>query len=394
MNNKLEEKLNDVGLRIPHILFPKMGIDLVKFSCIAADQFTQDLSYWNKVKDYVGDSPSTYNLIYPEAELEQVLSTNKEKFDEIIENKIKEINTNMNNYLSGNVFDDLGECFIYVERQIGNDIRKGLVVAIDLEKYDYNVGAKSLMRATERTVIERLKVRKRIRHNATIDLPHIMVLINDKENKLFEGTVGAEHCDLALNKLYDFSLMFDSGNIKGYIISDKTVIEKIVDVLLELKENANDGFLYAVGDGNHSLAAAKDVYKETGRGRYALVELVNIYDKGLKFYPIHRLVMGIDEDTFKKETGIDPHNPLPLQDLQKVLDKYNYKIDYIHGKEECIRLAKEKNGVAIIYDKFSADTLFDDVIKHGSLCRKSFSMGEAKDKRFYLEAKKIEKEII
>ena len=390
----LDEKLNEAGLKIPHILFPNKSIDLSKFSCIAADQFTQDLGYWNKVKEYVGDSPSTYNLIYPEAELEQVLNINKEKFDEIIENKIKEINSNMVNYLSNDVFYGIGECFIYVERQIGNDIRKGLIVAIDLEKYDYNVGAKSLMRATERTVIERLKVRRKIRHNATIDLPHIMVLINDKKDKLFKEVVGATHCEPADNKLYDFNLMFDSGNIKGYKISDKIAIEKIVDALIELKEKANDGFLYAVGDGNHSLAAAKDVYKETGRGRYALVELVNIYDKGLKFYPIHRLVMGLDEETLKKETGVDPHNPLPLQDLQIILDEHNYKIDYIHGKEECIKLAKEKNGVAIIYDKFSADTLFDDVIKHGSLCRKSFSMGEAKDKRFYLEAQRIEKENI
>ena len=382
---KLDEKLNEVGLKIPHILFPKKGTDLTKFSCIAADQFTQDLSYWEKVKDYVGNSPSTYNLIYPEAELEHELTTNIEKFDEIIEKKIKQINDSMKNYLSSDVFDDLGECFIYVERQIGNDIRKGLIVAIDLEKYDYNVGAKTLMRATERTVIERLKVRKKIRQNATIDLPHIMVLINDKENKLF-NSVGAKHCEPSL---YDFDLMFDSGNIKGYKISDKNIIEKIADVLLELKQSSHDGFLYAVGDGNHSLAAAKDVYTETGRGRYALVELVNIYDDGLKFYPIHRLILGVTEEEFKKGTGIDPYNPPPLQDLQKLLDKYNYKIDYIHGKEECIKLAKEKKGVAIVYDKFSADTLFDDVIKHGSLCRKSFSMGEAKDKRFYLEAQKI-----
>lgn len=406
MNKNFDEKLNEVGLKIPRILFPKKGTDLTKFSCIAADQFTQDLEYWNKVKNFVGDSPSTYNLIYPEAELEHELNTNKEEFDEIIENKIKQIIGNMNNYLSGDVFDDLGECFIYVERQIGNDIRKGLVVAIDLEKYDYNVGAKSLMRATERTVIERLKVRKQIRRNATIDLPHIMVLINDVGDKLFKevrnivanivrdddvGASTANHRtgELYETQLYDFDLMFGGGNIKGYKISNKSEIEKLVDILIELKSNANDGFLYAVGDGNHSLAAAKDIYDETGRGRYALVELVNIYDKGLKFYPIHRLVMGVDEKKFENETGIDPYNPPPLQDLQKILDEYNYKIDYIHGKGECIKLAKEKNGVAIIYDKFSADTLFDDVIKNGSLCRKSFSMGEAKDKRFYLEAQKI-----
>ncbi len=383
----LNKKLEEVGLKIPHILLPRKGTDLTKFSCIAADQFTQDLSYWNKVKEYVGDNISTYNLIYPEAEMEYELSTNKERFDEVLEKKIKEINGNMNDYLSSDAFYDVGECFTYVERQVGNEIRRGLVVAIDLEEYDYNIGAKSLMRATERTVVERLKVRKKIRKNATIDLPHIMVLINDKEDKLFSAV--SENIDSEM-KLYDFNLMFDSGNIKSYKILDKTLIEKIADILLELKQNANDGFLYAVGDGNHSLAAAKDVYEETGRGRYALIELVNIYDRGLKFYPIHRLVMGITEEEFKKTTGIDPYNPPPLQDLQIILDKYNYKIDYIHGKEECINIAKENNCVAIVYDTFSADTLFDDVIKHGALCRKSFSMGRAIDKRFYLESQKIE----
>lgn len=407
MDNKLLEKLNKVGLKIPHILLPKSNIDLSKFSCIAADQFTQDLGYWSKVKEYVGTSPSTYNLIYPEAELEHELTTNKEKFDDVIEEKIKQINTNMNNYLSSSVFDDIGESFVYVERQIGNNVRKGLVVAIDLEKYDYNVGAKSLMRATERTVIERLKVRKRIRRNATIDLPHIMVLINDKNDNLFKAITDAVNnmlrdgkdivddvtcsCmgELCEHQLYDFNLMFDSGNIKGYKISDPSTIEKIADILIELKNAANDNFLYAVGDGNHSLAAAKDIYDETGKGRYALVELVNIYDNGLKFYPIHRLVMGITEEEFKKETGVDLKSPPPLQDLQIILDEHNYKIDYIHGREECETLAKQNGGVAIVYDEFSADTLFDDVIKHGSLCRKSFSMGEAKDKRFYLEAQRI-----
>ena len=392
---KLNIKLNEVGLKIPNILVPKKEINLTKFSCIAADQFTQDLKYWDEVRDYVGKSPSTYNLIYPEAELENVFETNRENFDEIIENKASQINANMNNYLSNGIFDDIGECFIYVERKIGSDIRKGLIVAIDLEKYDYNVGAKSLIRATERTVIERLKVRKKIRQNATIDLPHIMVLINDKLDKLFskikDDYLNEETLEFAKQKslLYDFDLMFDSGNIKGYKISDKTIIEKIVDIIIELKENANDGFLYAIGDGNHSLAAAKDVYDETGRGRYALVELVNIYDKGLKFYPIHRLVIGKTLEEFKKETGINPYNPPPLQYLQKVLDEYNYKIDYIHGKEECLYLAKQKNCVAIVYDKFCCDSLFDDVVKYGSLCRKSFSMGQAKDKRFYLEAQVI-----
>ena len=396
MNKTLDEKLNEVGLRIPHILFPRKGTNLSKFACIAADQFTQDVAYWNRVKKYVGGEPSTYNLIYPEAYMEYELATNKDNFEKVLNDKINEINNNMNKYLLDGIYEDIGECFIYVERNNKVKKRKGLVVAVDLEKYDYNEGAKSLMRATERTVIERLKVRKQIRENASLDIPHILVLINDKENNLFtklesiKESISVKDTEASSNtKLYDFDLMEDSGHIAGYKIADKKAIEELLDILINLKKNANDGLLYAVGDGNHSLAAAKDVYDKTGCGRYALVELVNIYDEGLAFFPIHRLLINVDQNDFVKKTGVDPNNPPPLQDLQRILDNYGCKIDYIHGKEECIKLGNKEGNIAITYDNFSYETLFDDVIKHGSLCRKSFSIGEAKDKRFYLEAQKI-----
>ena len=392
----LSEKLNEVGLKIPNVLFPREGINLSKFACIAADQFTQDMAYWERVKNYIGDEPSTYNLIYPEAYMEHELQTNKDNFEIVLSKKIKEINSNMNNYINDGIYEDIGECFIFVERKARSVNRRGLLVAIDLEKYDYNPGAKSLMRATERTVVERLKVRKQIRENATLDLPHILVLINDKEDKLFKkvdsikfSTFFRMNGESKNDILYDFDLMDDSGYIKGYKIADKKDIEELVDILIELKNNAKDGLLYAVGDGNHSLAAAKDVYEKTGRGRYAMVELVNIYDDGLRFYPIHRLLIDVDKNDFIKKTGVNPNSPPPLQDLQKILDDYGCKIDYIHGKDECIELGKKPGNIAITYDTFSYETLFDDVIKNGSLCRKSFSMGEAKDKRFYLEAQRI-----
>ena len=388
INNNIEKKLAEVGLKVPNILLPSKDIDYSKFSCIAADQYTQDISYWEKVKKYVGDSPSALNLIYPEAELEQIID-DKENFDSILSNRIENINANMEKYLKDKIYEDIGKCFVYVERKIDDAIRKGLIVAIDLEKYDYNNGAKTLMRATEKTVIERLKVRKKIRKNASLDMPHIMVLIDDKQDKLFSAIKKMDLANDDKNKLYDFDLMFKSGHLTGYRISNEKFIEDILDVLIDLKNNSIDDFLYAVGDGNHSLAAAKDVYSETGRGRYALIEIVNLYDEGLKFYPIHRLVYGISKEKFKNETGVDADKPLPLQDMQKVLDEKGYKIDYIHGKEECLKLAENNNNTAIVYDKFSTDTLFNDVINNGSLCRKSFSMGNAKDKRFYLEAQKI-----
>ena len=385
MNTTLLEKLNEVGLTIPHVLFPREDIDLTRFSCIAADQYTQDLSYWEKVKEFVGDAPSTYNLVFPEAELEKLFSENKAYADGEIFKRVTTINANMDKYLSDGIYEDIGECFIYVKRTIRNKIRHGLLVAIDLEKYDYKKGAKSLIRATELTVKERLAVRKKIRKNARLDLPHIQVLINDKNNNLFSYIENIKF----EKALYDFDLMFDSGNIKGYKITNENDFDKIANILNELKNESLDGLLYAVGDGNHSLAAAKDIYDDTGRGRYALVELINIYDEGLEFYPIHRLVMGVSKEAFTKVTGIDPKNPPPLQELQNILDSFNYKIDYIHGKKECEELGEKPGYISITYDKFSYETLFDDVIKNGALCRKSFSMGEAKDKRFYLEAQKI-----
>ena len=418
MNEALQKKLDEVGLKVPEILFPKEGINLTKFSCIAADQYTQDLAYWKRVKDFIGDSPSTYNLIYPEAEYladtreykqshmdepstqkgEPCESTSRkgELCEPAVLNRIKKINTTMEKYLSDGTYENIGPSFIFVERKARSVNRRGLLLALDLEKYDYNKGSKSLIRATELTVKDRLTVRKMIRENASLDLPHILVLINDKKDRLFKKVEsikfetffrlgGASKNDI----LYDFDLMEDSGYIKGYKIADKSDIESLTDILIDLKKEAKDGFLYAVGDGNHSLAAAKDVYKTTGRGRYALVELVNIYDDGLRFFPIHRLIMGVDKEKFIKDTGVNPLNPPPLQDLQAILDKHNYNIDYIHGKEECEKLGKIDGNISITYDNFSYETLFDDVIKHGALCRKSFSMGEAKDKRFYLEAQEI-----
>lgn len=394
MTDVLKKKLDEIGLKVPNILFPKEGIDLSKFACIAADQYTQDTMYWDRVKKYIGDEPSTFNLIYPEAYLE--MDKEKKEFDEILTDKINSIRKNMDEYVKSGIYEDIGQCFIFIERKSRSVNRRGLLVAVDLEKYDYNAGAKSLMRATELTVKDRLVVRKKIRENATLDLPHILVLINDKEDKLFKKIeaikfetffrmAGESKNDI----LYDFDLMEDGGYIKGYKIADENDIEAIADVLIELKNNARDGMLYAVGDGNHSLAAAKDTYEKTGKGRYALVELVNIYDDGLAFYPIHRLIMGVDREQFIKDTGINPSDHPPLQELQKILDKYNYKIDYIHGKEECENLGKKDGNIAITFDRFDVESLFDDVIENGALCRKSFSMGEAKDKRYYLEAAKI-----
>lgn len=398
----LEEKLNLVGVKIPEIYFPNDNINLTKFSTIACDQYTEDIEYWNEVKKIVGESPSTYKLKLPEAELIELKKQNPNIYNKLLKEKANNINNLMKEYIKSGFYKSIGECMIFVERKASSVDRRGLILSIDLEKYDYNENSKSLIRATEKTVYERLLARKEIMKDSILDIPHTLILINDKEDKLFKKLEAIKLASFyningksSNDLIYDFDLMKDSGYIKGYKISDNKDIEEIIDVLVSLKEKAEDGLLYAVGDGNHSLAAAKDIYKETGKGRYALVELVNIHDDGLAFFPIHRLLMNIDKDNFKKETGIDVSNPPSLQKTQKLIDKYlqNHKeveIDYIHDKDKCIELGMRKNNLSIVFDKFDYENLFSDTIKYGSLCRKSFSMGEAKDKRFYLEAQKIQ----
>ena len=376
----IEEKLQTVGLKIPHILLPNKSVDMTKYSVIAQDQFSAEKEYWDNVDNIVGDSPSTLNMMMPEARFP------------LTDEKQESIYKYMKKYVDDKILEDIGEGIIYVKRQVSCGIRKGLVTLIDLEQYDYNDNAKSLIRVTERTVKERLPIRAKIREKATIDMPHVMLLVEDKEYLLtkYLDTVSNDS-----NKVYDFDLMKQGGNIQGYHISKNDEIDKIADIFLTLKEKTKDNLMFAIGDGNHSLAAAKICYEKdkTESKRYALVEIVNIYDEAVSFFPIHRLVMNVDKLEFQKEMNIDYHKPPNLQELQIKLDSYLEKhketsLEYIHGKEECLKLENDKN-IAIIYDEYKKDNFFDDIIKHGSLCRKSFSIGKNRDKRYYLECSKI-----
>ena len=381
MNAELEKKFEEVGLKIPEIVLPNKNINLQKFSCIAADQFSANKNYWEEVEKFVGKEKSTYNLIFPEC------------FMPLTDEKLQSINSTMDDYIKEKVVEEQFEGLVYVERNTSSGIRRGLIVCIDLEKYDFEKNSKSLIRATEGTVKDRLPIRVKIRENASLDIPHIMVLIDDKEyglNNICKSFINND------KKLYAFDLMYDGGNIKGYKIDKEDELNDIANYFLKLKSNMRDNLLFAVGDGNHSLAAAKIVYenekKKYGfelkkvRKRYALVEIVNIYDSGLQFFPIHRLLINVDRDDFVKNVDIN----LPLQDLQIEIDKYlenhkETKLEYIHGKEECEELGKNPNNFAITFSEFPKDDFFEVLIFHGSLCRKSFSMGEAKDKRYYLE---------
>lgn len=377
----LNEKCEKIGIKIPKVLLPNKNIDLTKFSVIAQDQFSANKDYWVDVEKIIGDSPSSFHLMYPEA------------YFPLTDDKIDMINNNMKKYLSNNILECVGEGFIYVKRKVSGGIRKGLITLIDLDKYDYNENSKSMIRPTEKTVKDRLPIRVKIRENATIDMPHVMLLFEDYEDLVMKYIDSLSNDK---NKLYDFDLMKGGGNIKGYHINNKTDIDNILDIFIKLKENIKDNLMFAIGDGNHSLAAAKICYDrdKSENKRYALVELINIFDEAVEFFPIHRLIMNVNKNDFFKEINIDNHKPPNLQDLQKLLDEYLNKhkettLEYIHGKEECLKLENENN-IAIVYDEFKKNDFFSDIINHGSLCRKTFSIGKNIDKRYYLECSSIE----
>ncbi len=380
----VKTRLSALGVSIPEILMPNDGIDLAKYSVVACDQYTSNPAFWEKVEKNVGNSPSTLRMILPEVYLE----SNKEALTEAA-------SRTMRDYLDRDIFKNIGECFVFVRRETSTGCRRGLVVAVDLERYDYSATSSSLIRATEGTIPDRLPPRVEIRQNAAIELPHIMVLIDDVDNILM-GSLDEMWNDLP--ELYNFDLMEGAGHIEGRKVE---CFEAVADKLEKLYENSN-GLLYAMGDGNHSLATAKLCWeyrksvlsaeqKESDPARFALVELVNLHDNALAFEPIHRVLFNVKDGTFDV---CDPDNPTPLQELQPALDRWlaanpDVTIDYIHGEDETRELGAKEGNIALIMPEFDKSSLFDIVRRDGALARKSFSMGEAPDKRHYLEAKRI-----
>ena len=284
---------------------------------------------------------------------------------------------------------------------------------IDLECYDYRSGSDAEIRATEQTVLSRIPPRVEIRKNAPLEMPHVMLLFDDVKDRIFSYL--AENKG-AFKTVYDFTLMCNAGSIKGYLLNEEAK-QTVLSMLGELKEQ-KDGFLFCVGDGNHSLATAKECYNQNKNelNRYALCEIVNIHDKALEFEPIYRVVFGAAPekliDEFIKATGegsqkftcvygdktreisVKPTAKLAVGTLQTFLDEYaknhpEVEIDYIHGTESLKKLASRENAVGFIFDGMQKSELFDAVNADGSLPRKTFSMGHADDKRFYIEARKI-----
>ena len=419
---------NNIALACPDILLPKKGTDLSKWAVIACDQYTSEPDYWKGATDYVGDAPSTLKVVLPEVYLP--LET-----PEQIEDRLKNIASTIDTYIADGIWDSAREGFIVLDRSTPlHPSRMGLVAAFDLEKYSYTPGNKELIRATEGTVLSRIPPRVKIRANAKVELPHIMILIDDPEHTVVQKAWDA--MDGKAEPCYDTDLMAGSGHIKGYFI-DSTSDEcaNVINALNALKGDEEGKMLFAVGDGNHSLASAKahwDNVKQnlteeerlTHPARYALAEVVNIHDKGLDFEPIHRVVFNLSRDEFiakakeyfkdngvvvsdskeegqsfvvtgsDKDTYITLKNPphsLAVGSVQMFIDAMGYDVDYIHGEDSTRTLsADESKTVGILLPDVSKNSFFDTIATEGVFPRKTFSMGEAFEKRFYLEAKRID----
>ena len=444
------KKIEDFGIRIPEILLPE-NIDVKSWSVIACDQYTQDLDYWKKAEACAAGKPSTLNLILPEVYLG---SPDKPA-------RIEKIRKTMKDYLDGSVFAQPRKSMVYIERTTAfGRTRKGLVAQIDLETYEWKPFSTANIRATEATIVERIPPRMEIRRGAPLELPHIMLLVDDKDDLLVGGTGKTVKSKAPL---YDGELMCNGGSITGWAVESSDEIERVTEAVTKLADakRAADGstFLFAVGDGNHSLATAKavwDEYKaslvaggadeETLRNcpvRYALVEIVNIYDTGLTFEPIHRVIFDCNVEGLIKtlaeklggsvsqvagageleaavkashadfgfayreggngaqkyvllKTGI---TELAVARLQPEIDEFlksadtagakKAEIDYIHGSDEVLKLGERENAVGILLPPIAKDSFFETISGRGPLPRKSFSMGEADEKRFYLECRRL-----
>ena len=418
----MNEKFNKLGFYPADILLPR-DADMTKWAVVACDQFTSEPEYWENADKTVGDAPSTLRLILPEAELKAP----------DVEDKIAKINATMDDYLRRDLFQTLKDTLIYVERtQSDGRVRHGIVGMVDLDAYDFTPGSGALIRATEGTVLERIPPRAKVRRNAPIELPHVMLLIDDPDKTVIEPLTKEA---AGMEKLYDFELMAGGGHITGWRLSDAQ-IDAVADALTGLcsdeamqKKYGVSGvapLLFAVGDGNHSLATAKACREEQGDAnplaRFALVEVVNNHDDALQFEPIHRVLFGVDAKEFieafksfypnthegKGEGHVvevasegfngfltvpDPKVQLAVGTLQAFIDDYlkthGGEVDYIHGDDVTRQLGRKSGNIGLLLPAMGKEQLFKTVLADGVLPRKTFSMGHAQDKRYYVEARKI-----
>ncbi len=436
----ISQYLSQVALKRADIMIPKKDLDLTKWAVVACDQYTSEPEYWEQVQQYVADQPSTLHLIYPEVYLEE---SDPQK-------RIADINTAMKQYLDAQLFTVYKDSFFLIHRTTPNskDGRWGLLVTLDLEAYSYAPDSRSLIRATEGTILSRIPPRKAIRKNAPLELPHIMVLINDEKRSVIEPLALKKN---SLQLAYDTELMANGGHLKAWVVSSDddmlTIAKSLKSMLASLP--SDNPLLYAMGDGNHSLATAKSCWmdiretlteeeRENHPARWALVELENIFDPGLEFEPIHRVLFNVNKETFDLEIEkvcssfacekVADLNSLDmminevdgsqkfgycdkegfvlyrLEDakasiaagtLQMVIDSLleqkKATVDYIHGKEVTSNLGRKAGNLGLILPEVSKETFFESIIKDNALPRKTFSMGEAHEKRYYMEARRIQR---
>lgn len=433
------DRLKRLGILVPEILLPREGIDLSRWAVIACDQHTSNREYWREVADRTGGEPSTLDLVLPEVYLE----------DGDLDGRIAEIRRSMERYLQDGVLQPQGPLAVFTERFTrGERPRRGLVVAVDLERYEYEPGSRSFIRATEQTILSRLPVRERIRAGAPLEVPHVMLLLDDPDDTVF-GALEAVRGEL--RALYNTELMLGGGRVRGHAVESGPALEALAaplealadPVQLSCRYGTDDELLLAVGDGNHSLAAAKGVWEsekaagadpETHPGRYALVEIVNLYDPALTIEPIHRVLFGADGEAVAAamrglagESWQEMSDPraalarageteegfclvheggaavfsvagddtaLPQERVETEIERLTagaagVSVDYIHGTEELARVVHEEQAVGLAMPGLERELLFPRVLTSGPLPRKMFSMGESFEKRYYLEARRI-----
>jgi len=437
-NKAYSARLENLGVRFPEVLLPSSKVDPKSWAVIACDQHTSDREYWNQVAALVNDQPSTLGLVFPEVYLE----------DSESQERISAIQRAMIQYDRLGLFRTLEEGLVYIQRETEESgLRQGILLAMDLEKYDFSPESKSLIRATEGTILERIPPRVEIRKGAPLELPHIMILIDDQDRTVIEPL---ESQVSHLEPLYDLDLMLGGGHLKGYNCTDALLIEGILRGLEQL--SAQGSFLFAMGDGNHSLATAKTVWEELKAqtleksgsldsltdhpARFALAEIVNLHSPGLRFEPIHRVVFSGDLSEFLEVFRTDFQAKVknrPEAEIRHLLEKTSEgqfavgvisegnwylvefprslktlpnglvdkafinireklgrgTIDFIHGWDHTKRALKDSKDIGFFFPVIARERLFDYVAKNGPLPRKAFSMGDAQEKRYYMEARRI-----
>ncbi len=429
-----DETLERIGVRLADILLPRADVDLSRWAVVACDQYTAQPDYWLRVEDFVGNAPSTLRLVYPEVYLGEPDP----------EARIDAINAAMRDYLERGLFETYESTLLLVRRETGGGVvRWGVMVALDLEAYSWNAADRTLIRATEGTILDRIPPRKRIRENASLELPHIVVLICDAARSVIEPLAASSG---SLTPAYDVDLMEHGGRVTGWPVP-ASALPAFTEALATLHEGLDpaDPLLFAMGDGNHSFATAKSCWEDlkpalspaerrSHPARWALVEIENIFDDGLEFEPIHRVLFDTSREQFEAELSrhcasftvspaesvgelmsrvegateqmfgygdeagyatyslVEPEASIPAGTLQAVIDALvtlGCDVDYIHGAEACDDIGGRRSNLSLFLPAVPKETFFACIVSDGALPRKTFSLGEADDKRYYLEARRI-----